>query len=171
MHTITTRLLAIATVTVLLFPFARNAEAHYCTGSCNEGARVCGGMATNVYKGCRFVCLANFPADPAGRKACVATCRGTLLADRAACETDGETCQALCATAAVKKCADDVCSYVYKDCREAVRQATRACVKAAGTDGVAVQACIEPGNLMNGTGRLALDDCMTTDLAICIAGC
>ena len=153
---------------------ARVAEAHTCNNQCGRGGRVCGGMASSVYKGCRFECLANFAGDPAGRKACVATCRSTLVADRADCALDFDACQGICATAADPRCADDVCSYSYGDCREAVRQATRACVVAAGTNGLAIQACVEPGNLMTNTGRVALQDCIdnaATGLVTCIAGC
>lgn len=163
----------VLTLALLTLGPLTEAEAHYCSMSCDGGRMACVAMAGNVYQGCRYQCQATFPGDPAGRKTCVESCRVTRSGDRAVCESNSDDCRALCLTAADKKCADEECSLVYGLCKETVRKATRACVRAAGKNGPAIQACVEPGDVMLDLGRAALDQCLSdpTGFSMCLAGC
>ena len=105
---------------------------------------------------------------------CRNLCRDQVVADKADCAVDRAACHAVCETAADRRCADTVCGPAYEDCRVAVTQATRACIIAAGNDGAAIQACVEPGDAVLGIGRAALEQCLTDPadgLMTCIAGC
>ncbi|MFN2378136.1 MAG: hypothetical protein ABR538_16515 [Candidatus Binatia bacterium] len=153
---------------------AASAEAFFCTSACGGGGMLCSRMSVQLGKGCRLVCRADFPEDAVSRRACADDCKATVVADRAACEGDIAACRNVCSGAASKECADEICSVAYSQCRSEVRAATRECVKAAGRDGAAIQACIEPGDALLGTGRAALADCIdnpATGLGTCIEGC
>lgn len=150
------------------------AQARYCRVSCEHARRLCYQMAGNVLRGCRYQCRAGFGADTSERAACVADCKAALPGDRAVCTSKGDDCNALCIAASDLTCANEVCSGVYRACWDPVRQATRACLKAAGLDGAAVLACIEPGDSIQNIGRAALDACSDgpmSPLQVCIAGC
>lgn len=150
------------------------AEACHCTTSCFGSAMVCRSMANSDFRGCRNICLATFPADPVNRQACITTCVTTRDNDRTTCAGDLPVCVGVCNSAADQHCADTVCKDSLRVCKDAVNAATRACIKAAGNDGVAIHACVEPGSVLTNTGRAALDDCITnpaTGLNLCIAGC
>jgi hypothetical protein len=115
----------------------------------------------------------DFPADATARKACIADCQTQLDADRAACLAERDDCAAQCATVADEFCSGEVCGRAYNQCRKVVREATRACIDAA-PDATAAEACIEPGDVLQHTGRAALADCRdnaTTGLNACLAGC
>ena len=136
-----------------------------------SGGRQCGSLASKVAKGCRLVCKTTFAADPVQRRACADDCYATLQADKADCLADIGACQNVCNGTANEECANAVCSVEYNECRDLVREATQDCVRAADKDGVAIQACIEPGDAGMSLGRAALDDCISNVLANCIAGC
>lgn len=171
---IRTGVLAVVSSLFLLALGASAARACDCVSSCQNGGGLCRSMANTEYRGCRLVCQATFPADPAARATCIDTCATARGAARTSCSADATVCAGVCDSAADQECADTTCRLVHRDCRLAVQAATRDCVLAAAGDGVAMQACVEPGNLMMNTGRVALDDCVNnavTGLNICIAGC
>jgi|PlaIllAssembly_1097288.scaffolds.fasta_scaffold112463_2 hypothetical protein len=165
---------SILATAVLLLASVLHADAHFCVSACGGGGMLCSRMAVQLSKGCRLGCKATFAADPVARRACADDCHAQVVSDRAACEVGVGDCRAICDTTTNEQCADDVCSVAYNECRDEVRAALRACVKAAGSDGAAVQACVEPGDAMLGTGRAGLGECLTNvtyGLSTCIAGC
>ena len=167
-------ILSVLVVAALLFAAAPQAEARYCVSACGGGGMLCSRMAVQLSKGCRLSCKATFAADADARRACADDCHTQVLVDRAACEVGVGDCRAICDMSADEQCANEVCSLAYNQCRDSVRAALRACVKAAGSDGPAAQACVEPGDAMMGTGRAGLQECIdnvTFGLTTCIAGC
>jgi hypothetical protein len=171
MRRIVSPLLTLSMFLAVALVCAPPALAHKCTASCGGGESLCGSMGRIVFKGCKRDCKVTFAADQTARRACLDTCRGDLATARADCDADRTACNALCAAAVDQTCADETCSTVYRQCRAAVESATRTCVKAAGKDGVAIQACAEPGDAMAGYGRAAAAACVSVDLTGCLAGC
>ena len=151
------------------------ARAYTCPASCGNAQMACTStMARQFYLACRSQCLDDFPADAVARKSCVTDCQTQLEADRTACFAERDNCATQCSAVADEFCAGEVCGRAYNQCRKAVREATKDCIDAAGDDNAAIQACIEPGDVMQNTGRAALADCRTnatTGLNACLAGC
>lgn len=166
-------LIGVAALCFLGF-WGSDAAACNCSSSCSGARSLCRSMASSDFRGCRLDCRATFPNDAAGRNACISLCSATRDTDYGACASDRAVCDGVCSAAADPQCADSTCRVAYRDCRLAVQAATRLCLDAAGTDSVAIHACVEPGDVMLNIGRAALDDCLTnamTGLNVCIAGC